>query len=63
MTPELLELLQKKDVQGKHIHDANLIVAAQFHNLTAIISADGTGLSSITVLSPAEAVVEMQDLV
>jgi predicted nucleic acid-binding protein len=62
---ELISLVESNVLSGKRIHDANVIAAASYHNVSAIIT-DNTGNYSdfgrVLVLSTAVAVGELREL-
>ncbi len=65
VSSELTRLVAEHSVQGKRIHDANIVAAAHHHHVGAIITAntvDYDGLCRVSVLTPAHAMDAMQEL-
>jgi len=56
---ELIRLVDEHALQGKRVHDANVVAAAHHHHVSAIVTsntADYEGLCRIPVLTPADTI-------
>jgi len=62
---ELMDIVESNSLSGERVHDANVIAAANYHHVSAIITdnaGDYSGLGGTPVLSPIPAVDELREL-
>lgn len=62
---ELIALVESNSLQGKRIHDANVVAAATYYRIDGIVTdnaGDYAGISQVRVLSPFSAVDELREL-
>ncbi|MFW6212753.1 MAG: type II toxin-antitoxin system VapC family toxin [Spirochaetota bacterium] len=65
VSAELIALVTEHGLEGTRVHDANIIAAAHYHHLDAIVTAntsDYEGVSRTRLLTPKEAATTMRDL-